>query len=161
MVKVLAPHNNNTLNRSLTNTLPTWNPLNSLPSISILPHRVSASPHWEGSELFLLGKQSCSAVWIKLVGGTMHECKATCKYAFQDNNCVWLGGYRRFGIAASIHNFDVSPTNLIHTAEQDCVTIRNNSEPSQWGEADILCERMEIAGNELRGNKVGRVFVSD
>ena len=26
--------------------------------------------------------------YFTAAGGTMHECKATCKYAFQDNNCV-------------------------------------------------------------------------
>ena len=49
----------------------------------------------------------------------------------------------------------------MHTAEKDYVLIRNNPDPSQWDHADTLVGRSDIAGDNLRGNKVGRVFVSD
>ena len=49
----------------------------------------------------------------------------------------------------------------MHTAEKDYVLIRNNPNPSQWDHADTLVGRSDIAGDKLRGNKVGRVFVSD
>ena len=58
-----------------------------------------------------------------------------------------------------MHTSDVKPTNYMPTAEQDCVPIRNSMDPCQQGQAGTLCGRMDIAGNELRGNKVGRVFV--
>ena len=60
-----------------------------------------------------------------------------------------------------MYNFDVSPTNLMHTAEQDCVPFRINLETSIWGQDETLCGRRDIVCNEERGNMVVRVFVSD
>ena len=62
---------------------------------------------------------------------------------------------------SGMHTFDVPPTNLMHTAEQDCVPIINNTETSIWGQYETLCSRRDILCNELRGTRVGRVFGRD
>ena len=63
--------------------------------------------------------------------GTMHECKAKFSDDFQEKNCVWLGDYRRVGIASGMHTSDVSPPNYTETLEWDYLPIRNNPEFSQ------------------------------
>ena len=49
----------------------------------------------------------------------------------------------------------------MHTEELDCVTFRYNPKTSIWVQDETLYGMMDIARNELRGNRVGRVFGSD